>query len=124
MCYAISFGRNYSSSNRYNIVEKCPASLQHSKSEVKRGIDNRVSPEDCMLEFKSIFLFLSLASRSFFEEALDAIPQPVNKEDRMRIDSLLSKVAMCMRLQLSCLTSEVTENVRYLMADPERVTTV
>jgi hypothetical protein len=54
---------------------------------------------------------------------LDAIPQPVNKEDRMRIDALLSKVVTCMRLQLSCLASEVTD-VRYLMADPERVTTV
>lgn len=75
-------------------------------------------------EFKTISLFLSFVNRSFFEEALDAIPQPVNKEDRMRIDALLSKVAMCMRLQLSCLASEVTENIRYLTADPERVTTV
>jgi len=73
----------------------------------------------------SIFLILFfLLSRSFFEEALDAIPQPVNKEDHMRIEALLSKVAICMRLQLSCLTSEVTENIRYLTADPERVTTV
>jgi len=42
----------------------------------------------------------------------------------MRIEALLSKVATCMRLQLSCLTSEVTENIRYLTANPERVTTV
>ncbi|XP_011867775.1 PREDICTED: exocyst complex component 2 isoform X2 [Vollenhovia emeryi] len=63
-------------------------------------------------------------ARSFFEEALDAIPQPVTKEDRMRIDALLSKVTTCMRLQLSCLASEAMENVRYLTADPERVTTV
>ncbi|KAG5344167.1 EXOC2 protein, partial [Acromyrmex charruanus] len=66
----------------------------------------------------------SRASRSFFEEALDAIPQPVNKEDHMRVEALLSKIATCMRLQLSCLTSEVTGNIRYLTADPERVTTV
>lgn len=55
---------------------------------------------------------------------MDAIPQPVNKEDRMRIDALLSKVTTCMRLQLSCLANEGTENIRYLTADPERVTTV
>lgn len=67
---------------------------------------------------------ISLANRSFFEEALDAIPQPVSKEDRMRIDALLSKVTTCMRLQLSCLASNGTENIRYLTADPERVTTV
>lgn len=75
-----------------------------------------------LLEFKTTSLFL--VSRSFFEEALDAIPQPVNREDRLRIDTLLSKVATCMRLQLSCLATEITENVCYLTADPERVTTV
>jgi len=66
----------------------------------------------------------ALANRSFFEEALDAIPQPVNKEDRLRIDALLSKVTTCMRLQLSCLVNDGTGNIRYLTANPERVTTV
>lgn len=55
---------------------------------------------------------------------MDAIPQPVSKEDRMRIDALLLKVTTSMRLQLACLANTGADNIRYLTADPERVTTV
>ncbi|XP_018392147.1 PREDICTED: exocyst complex component 2 [Cyphomyrmex costatus] len=79
---------------------------------------------DIILLRNALQTYSTSRARSLFEEALDAIPQPMNKEDHMRIEALLSKVASCMRLQLSCLTNEVTENIRYLTADPERVTTV
>ncbi|KAG5336279.1 EXOC2 protein, partial [Acromyrmex heyeri] len=79
---------------------------------------------DIILLRNALQAYSTSRARSFFEEALDAIPQPVNKEDHMRVEALLSKIATCMRLQLSCLTSEVTGNIRYLTADPERVTTV
>ncbi|EZA62577.1 hypothetical protein DMN91_005509 [Ooceraea biroi] len=79
---------------------------------------------DIILLRNALQAYSTSRARSFFEEALDAIPQPVNKEDRSRIDALLSKVTTCMRLQLSCLASDSTGNIRYLTADPERVTTV
>lgn len=79
---------------------------------------------DIILLRNSLQTYSTTRAKSFFEEALDAIPQPVNTVDRMRIDALLSKVTTCMRLQLSCLANEGTENIRYLTADPERVTTV
>lgn len=70
------------------------------------------------------FLILLLPFRNFFEEALDAIPQPISKEDRMRVDMLLSKVTTSMHLQLSCLASDTKNNTPTLIADPNRVTTV
>lgn len=63
-------------------------------------------------------------AKNFFEEALDAIPQPINKDDCMRIDMLLSKVATSMHLQLSCLASDAINNTPIMIADPNRVTTV
>ncbi|XP_070161765.1 exocyst complex component 2 [Polyergus mexicanus] len=79
---------------------------------------------DIILLRNALQAFSTTRAKSFFEEALDAIPQPINKEDHMRIDALLSKITTCMRLQLSCFANEGTENIRYLTADPERVTTV
>ncbi|XP_043491198.1 exocyst complex component 2 isoform X2 [Polistes fuscatus] len=49
-------------------------------------------------------------ARSFFEEALDAIPQPRNNADTIRIDALLLKVTTSMRLQLSCLVNDTTDD--------------
>ncbi|XP_032690987.1 exocyst complex component 2 [Odontomachus brunneus] len=79
---------------------------------------------DIILLRNALQAYSTSRARSFFEEALDAIPQPANREDHTRIDALLSKITTCMRLQLLCLVSEGTENIRYLTADPERVTTV
>ncbi|XP_014471188.1 PREDICTED: exocyst complex component 2 [Dinoponera quadriceps] len=79
---------------------------------------------DIILLRNALQAYSTSRARSFFEEALDAIPQPASREDRARIDSLLSKITTCMRLQLLCLVNEGTENIRYLTADPERVTTV
>lgn len=72
---------------------------------------------------KYVIFHMTLIDRNFFEEALDAIPQPVSKEDCMRIDMLLSKVTTSMQLQLSCLASN-TSNTSQLVADPNRITTV
>ncbi|XP_076670422.1 exocyst complex component secretory 5 [Andrena cerasifolii] len=63
-------------------------------------------------------------AKNFFEEALDAIPQSVSNEDRMRIDMLLSKVTTSMQLQLSCLAGDTRNNTPAKVADPDRVTTV
>ncbi|XP_011147234.1 exocyst complex component 2 isoform X2 [Harpegnathos saltator] len=79
---------------------------------------------DIILLRNALQAYSTSRARSFFEEALDAIPQPVSREDRTRIDALLSKITTCMRLQLLCLVRDGTENIRYLTADPERVTTV
>nr|KAF7438164.1 hypothetical protein H0235_000555 [Vespula pensylvanica] len=61
-------------------------------------------------------------ARSFFEEALDAIPQAMNNEDAVRIDALLLKVTTSMRLQLSCLVNGTT-NGTVSTIDTNRVTT-
>lgn len=65
-------------------------------------------------------------AKDFFEEALDAIPKPVNKDDYARIDMLFVKVKTSMHLQLSCLANDATNNtpINTLIADPNRVTTV
>lgn len=69
---------------------------------------------------------ISISDRDFFEEALDAIPKPINKDDYARIDMLFVKVKTSMHLQLSCLANNATNNtpINTLIADPNRVTTV
>ncbi|XP_003399148.1 exocyst complex component 2 [Bombus affinis] len=63
-------------------------------------------------------------AKDFFEEALVAIPKPVQKDDYARIDMLFVKVKTSMHLQLSCLAYDATNNTPTLIADPNRVTTV
>ncbi|OAD52986.1 Exocyst complex component 2 [Eufriesea mexicana] len=79
---------------------------------------------DIILLRNALEFYSTTRAKNFFEEALDAIPQPVNKEDCMRIDMLLSKVATSMHLQLLCLANDATNNTPILIADPNRVTTV
>ncbi|XP_017878512.1 exocyst complex component 2-like [Ceratina calcarata] len=79
---------------------------------------------DIILLRNALRSYSTTRAKNFFDEALDAIPQPVCKDDRLRIDMLLSKVATSMRLQLSCLASDTTNNTPILIADPNRVTTV
>ncbi|XP_015188767.1 PREDICTED: exocyst complex component 2 [Polistes dominula] len=62
-------------------------------------------------------------ARSFFEEALDGIPQPRSNADAIRIDALLLKVTTSMRLQLSCLVNDTTDDTLSTI-DNNRVTTV
>jgi hypothetical protein len=45
--------------------------------------------------------------RNFLDEALKAVPQPVNKEDAQKIEILLTKVTTLMQLQLSCLMDTI-----------------
>ncbi|KZC06954.1 PREDICTED: exocyst complex component 2 [Dufourea novaeangliae] len=78
---------------------------------------------DIVLLRNALQSYSTTRAKNFFEEALDAIPQPVSKEDCMRIDILLSKVTTSMQLQLSCLSSNTNHTLR-LVADPNRVTTV
>ncbi|XP_012272789.1 exocyst complex component 2 isoform X2 [Orussus abietinus] len=61
---------------------------------------------------------------SFFEDALEVIPQPKNAEDLKRIETLLSKVTTSMGLQLSCFGDQPTENATLEPVDPNRTTTV
>ncbi|CAK9798815.1 Exocyst complex component 2 [Anthophora quadrimaculata] len=79
---------------------------------------------DIILLRNALQCYSTTRAKNFFEEALDAIPQPISKDDRMRIDMLLSKVTTSMHLQLSCLASDRTNNTPKLVADPNRVTTV
>ncbi|KOC62504.1 Exocyst complex component 2 [Habropoda laboriosa] len=79
---------------------------------------------DIILLRNALQSYSTTRAKNFFEEALDAIPHPINKDDCMRIDMLLSKVATSMHLQLSCLASDTTNNTPTLIADPNRVTTV
>ena len=74
----------------------------------------------------NVLIYQFLIHRDFFEEALDAIPKPINKDDYARIDMLLVKVKTSMHLQLSCLANDATNNtpINTLIADPNRVTTV
>ncbi|XP_053982220.1 exocyst complex component 2 [Hylaeus anthracinus] len=79
---------------------------------------------DIILLRNALYSYNTTRAKNFFEEALDAIPPPVSKEDRVRIDMLLSKVVTSMQLQLSCLASDTTSNTPTMLADPNRVTTV
>ncbi|XP_078047507.1 exocyst complex component secretory 5 [Augochlora pura] len=79
---------------------------------------------DIILLRNALRAYSTTRAKNFFEEALDAIPQPVSKEDHMRIDILLTKVTNSMQLQLSCLASNTTNNTPQLVADPNRITTV
>ncbi|KAG7207719.1 hypothetical protein KM043_009335 [Ampulex compressa] len=79
---------------------------------------------DIILLRNTLKSYSTSRARSFFDEALDAIPQPASKEDSSRIDALLSKVTAAMRLQLSCLAIETKNNTPLMVADPNRVTTV
>ncbi|XP_076242655.1 exocyst complex component secretory 5 isoform X2 [Calliopsis andreniformis] len=79
---------------------------------------------DIILLRNTLQSYSTTRAKNFFEEALDAIPLPVSKEDRMRIDMLLSKVATSMQLQLSCLTRDTTNKIATTAADPDRITTV
>ncbi|XP_076758036.1 exocyst complex component secretory 5 [Xylocopa sonorina] len=118
-----------------------PALLQRVLSHIVETVAEELARlMSCVTQFRPAgivqaridIIFLRDASRTysttratnFFEEALDAIPQPVNKDDCTRIDMLLSKVTTSMHLQLSCLASDTTNNTPPLIADPNRVTTV
>lgn len=79
---------------------------------------------DIILLRNALQHYSTARAKSFFEEALDAIPQPVSKDDRLRVDMLLSKVTTSMQLQLSCLASDSISNTPALVAEPNRVTTV
>ena len=68
-----------------------------------------------------IFWFLN---RIFLEEALDAIPQPTDKEDSLRIKSLLSKITISMKLQLQCLADHTIKKSSSEEKDSDLVTTV
>lgn len=63
-------------------------------------------------------------NRVFLEEALDAIPQPADREDLLRIKSLLFKVTTSMKLQLRCLADPtvIKSSSEEKVSDP--VTTV
>lgn len=64
-------------------------------------------------------------NRNFFEEALDAIPSPVNGDiDASRIEALLSKVTSSMQLQIRCLTEQPDSNEKILHKDPNRTTVI
>ncbi|XP_033207130.1 exocyst complex component 2 [Belonocnema kinseyi] len=56
----------------------------------------------CMLT-KALEPYITPRAKVFLEEALDAIPQPADREALLRIKSLLSKVTTSMKLQLRCL---------------------
>ncbi|XP_076291177.1 exocyst complex component secretory 5 [Lasioglossum baleicum] len=79
---------------------------------------------DIILLRNALQCYSTTRAKNFFEEALDAIPQPASKDDSMRIDMLLLKVTTSMQLQLSCLASNTTNNNSQLVADPNRITTV
>ncbi|XP_066587508.1 exocyst complex component 2 [Prorops nasuta] len=63
-------------------------------------------------------------ARNFFEEALDAIPKLNNKQDLVKIETLLLKVTTSMQLQISCLNCDVADKNTYTTTDGERVTIV
>ncbi|XP_024946623.1 exocyst complex component 2 isoform X2 [Cephus cinctus] len=79
---------------------------------------------DITLLSKALSRYSTPRARSFFEEALDVIPPPRNKEDASRIEALLFKVTRTMRLQLSCLTDQKPDNIIVEGIDSDRTTTV
>ncbi|XP_043287430.1 exocyst complex component 2 [Venturia canescens] len=77
---------------------------------------------DIMMLQKTLDAYCTPRAKSFFEEALDAVPQPASK-DSLRIEALLSKVTASMQLQICCLADRSQSKI-ILQEDPLRTTTV
>ncbi|XP_046625884.1 exocyst complex component 2 isoform X1 [Neodiprion virginianus] len=79
---------------------------------------------DITLLTSAVHSYITPRAGSFFEEALDAISEPICKEDSQKIDALLRKVAASMRLQLACLADDSADGIILKGSDPNRATTV
>ncbi|KAK0158108.1 hypothetical protein PV328_009154 [Microctonus aethiopoides] len=80
---------------------------------------------DIILLRNVLSIYSTERAKNFFEEALDAIPSPINGDiDASRIEALLSKVTSSMQLQIRCLTERPDFNEKILHKDPNRTTVI
>lgn len=88
-----------------HIVETIAEELNRLMSCVTRFSPSGIiqARTDIYVLSKAFEPYITQRAKVFLEEALEAIPQPANQEDLLRIKSLLSKITTSMKLQIACL---------------------